>query len=69
VRDGESDIPGSAPLTTSLPYQITDSHGAEIARAACAALAMAMFRSALAEHPTRTLLLRHNGALIIERFA
>jgi len=69
VTEQGSDAAGPARGAPTLPYQIADRDGVEIARAACGALALAMFRSALSEHPDRTLLLRHHGSLIIERFA
>jgi hypothetical protein len=68
VSEQEPRAAGLARPTPPLPYQIADQDGVEIARALSAPLAFAMFRSATSEHPDRSLLLRHHGALIIERF-
>lgn len=60
---------GPALVVGSLPYRITDQDGLEIARASCVHIAFAMFRSALAEHPSRTLFLGDGLHLMIKRFA
>jgi hypothetical protein len=56
-------------MAHALPYQITDQDGREIARACSPQIAVAMFRSALKEHPNRTLFLRDGVHLMIQRFA
>jgi hypothetical protein len=69
VSQQESDGPDPALVARALPYLITDEDGVEIARACSPQIAFAMFRSALAEHPSRTLFLRDGVHLMIQRFA